>query len=80
MKNSQLVESFNATVLFQNKKYSIEKYLNNNTGKFSMVVVRDSTFTDWVMVYDPGKIAFDDPYLLPKYIKDKARKFSLTLN
>jgi hypothetical protein len=77
---SQLIPYFNATPLFQDKKYSIEKYVNENTGLNSLCVIKDKTLSLWVMVYGPGSVAYDNPYLLPEYIKAKVRKISLTLN
>lgn len=69
-----------AEVLFQNSMYSIEKYFNRHTGKYSLCVIYNSRRTDWVIVYRPGHVAYDFPELLPQYIKDKVRKISLTLN
>ena len=76
MKNSQLLKEYNATVLFQNSKYSIEKYVNGNTGEYSLCVVRDKTFTEWVMVYNPGHVAYDNPFNVANSIKEKVRDYS----
>lgn len=77
---TQLISYFNATPLFQDKKYSIEKYVNENTGKESLCVVKDKTLSLWVMVYSPGSVAYDNPYLLPEYIKTKVRQLSTKIN
>jgi hypothetical protein len=77
---TQLIAYFNATPLFQDKKYSIEKYINEKTGKESLCVIKDKTLSLWVMVYSPGNVAYDNPYLLPEYIKSKVRNLSTQLN
>lgn len=77
---SQLISYFNATPLFQDKKYSIEKYTNENTGKESLCVVKDKTLSLWVMVYEPRIVGYDNPFILPEYIKVKVRNFSTKLN
>jgi hypothetical protein len=79
MQQSQLLKSYNATVLFQNSKYSIEKYVNQNTGKYSLCVIRDKTFTEWIMVYNPGHVGYDNPFNVANSIKDKVRQFSVNL-
>jgi hypothetical protein len=76
---SQLISYFNATPLFQNNKYSIEKYINENTKDESLCVIKDKTISLWVTVYEPGKVGYDNPYLLPEYIKSKVREFSKNL-
>lgn len=84
---TQLTPSFKATVLYQNAKYSIEKYFNKNTNKYSLVVIINKTIADFVMVYDspfipamPIVIAFDNPYNISEAIKAKCRKIAQTLN
>ncbi len=79
MKQSQLLKEYNATVLFQNNKYSIEKYVNSNTGEYALCVVRDATFTEWVMIYEAGRVGYDNPFLLPESIKSKVREFSMNM-
>jgi hypothetical protein len=60
-------------VLFQNKKYSIETFRNRNNS-IGIVVIKDQISTDFTIRYDNGSIAFDNPYLLPKYIKEMVKK------
>jgi len=79
MKTSQLTSNFNAIVLFQNNKYSIEKYVNSNTGQYALCVIRDKTFTEWIMVYNPGHVAYDNPFNVANSIKDKVRAYSMNL-
>lgn len=79
MKNSQLIASYNAIVLFQNTKYSIEKYVNENTGLYSLCVIKDKTFTEWVMVYNPGNVAYDNPFNIANSIRNRVREYSLNL-
>lgn len=79
MKNSQLTKEYNATVLFQDNKYSIEKYVNTNTGEYALCVVREKTFTEWVMIYEPGRIGYDNPYNLSNAIRDKVRQYSMDM-
>lgn len=67
---------FSTKVIFQNKKYSIEEYLNNNTGKLGIVLVKDETFTEWVTFYENGEIGLDSPEMFPKYIKEKLYKIA----
>lgn len=63
-------------VLFRNKKYSIETYINEHTKKNNLVVVIDEWYTNWVMIYDNKTIGLDRE--LPNYIKQKL--YSLTPN
>ncbi len=67
---------FNPIVLFQNKKWSIEVCTIPKTGKKTLVVIRDEFYTDFVMRYEDKTIAFDNPEIIPKYIKDKVRHFA----
>lgn len=62
------------SVLFQNKKYSIETYLTANN-KISLLVVKDEIFVDYPIKSDNGNIAYDFPEKFPKYIKDKIKKY-----
>ena len=78
-KQPWLSPEFKAAVLFQDKKYSVEQYINNNTGKPSLAVVTDKTHIDYVVVYSPDRIAFDNPLRLPERIKQKVRNFAKTL-
>jgi hypothetical protein len=59
------------SVLFQNNKYSIETYLNNNTNTINIVVVIDKMFTDWAIKYTTGQVAYDHPEKIAPYIKRK---------
>ena len=70
-------------VLFQNKHYSIESYINTNTGKINLLVTMDTkqnVFIDYPILYDNNTIGFDHPEQLPEYIKAKVRKFYPLLN
>jgi len=60
-------------VIFKNSRYSIETYLNGNN-EISLLVVKDDTFVDYPIKYDNGDVAFDNPYMLPKYIKNRVIK------
>jgi hypothetical protein len=71
MKNKQC--SFSSKVLFQNSKYSIEQYVNCNTGLENIVVIKDQTFTDFPIMYSDNSLGFDFPEKLPEYIKKKVR-------
>jgi uncharacterized protein involved in propanediol utilization len=72
-----LSSAFNPVVIFQNKKWSIEIAQTPNwPERLTLVVIRDATFTDFVMVYNDKRIAFDFPEQKPKYIIDKVARFA----
>ena len=73
---SRVASPFNGKVLFQNKKWSVEICTVPQTDKKTLVVIRDSFFTDFVMRYEDKSIAFDFPERIPQYIKDKVSRFS----
>jgi len=62
-------------VLWRDKKnkWSIERYTNPNTKEPNLVIVSDD-YIDYPILYSDGRIAYDDPYRLPKDIKDRAHK------
>ncbi len=66
-KTSQLTEQLKGQVLFQTSKWSIE-IATLQDGRKRLVVVRDQTFTDWVIVYEDKRVAFDYPEIIPAYI------------
>lgn len=78
---SQLTANFDALVLFQDAKYSIEVYKNLNTGKSSIAVVKDQLYTDFPVIYwNDRSVAFDRPETLPEYIKAKVRSYAYNLD
>jgi hypothetical protein len=77
MKNIQC--SLSNKVLFQNSKYSIEQYVNCNTGLQNIVIVKDKTFTEFPILCLNDTLGFDFPERLPEYIKIKVRKLYLKI-
>ncbi len=77
---SQLTANFDALVLFQDSKYSIEVYKNQKTGKSSLCVVKDQLYTDFVMIYEDRSVSYDFPERLPEYIKKKVRSYAYNLD
>jgi hypothetical protein len=63
------------TVLFQNKKYSIEVYKNDKSNKNRIVLVKDQLYTDWPLKTYDGSVLYDHPEKYPKYIKKLVAKF-----
>jgi len=72
-KKTQYSESIE--VLFQNNKYSIETYINKNTNKISIVVIKDKIRSEFPIRYSNGHVVYDNPYILPFYIKNKVKKY-----
>lgn len=63
------------TVLFQDRKYSIETYVNEHTNKINLVVVIDGFYTDFPVFYSgTGLVNYDNPYKIPMYIKVKVKR------
>jgi hypothetical protein len=70
---SKMGEGF--TVIWRDKKnrWSIEKCRNPHTKEWDLVVVSD----DWVenpIMYSNGDISYDNPYRIPKYVKEMVKK------
>jgi hypothetical protein len=68
------------TVLWRDKrnKWSIEKFTNPHTKEPNLVIVSDD-YIDYPILYDDGRIAYDNPYNLPQLVKDKAHKLYLKI-
>ena len=68
------------TVLWRDRrnKWSIERYTNPHTKEPDLVIVSDE-YVDWPILYSDGRIAYDNPYRLPKLIRDKAHKLYLQI-
>ncbi len=49
------------SVIFQNKKWSVETYVNKTTGKIDLVIVKDQLLTDFPILYDNKTIGYDHP-------------------
>lgn len=76
-KKSQMESKYNGIVLFQNSKYSIE-LLDKIKGlsEKELVVVVSKWYTDYIMVYSDGSVAYDNPYKIADYIKEKVEHFA----
>lgn len=59
-------------ILFKNNLWSIEITKNNQ-----LILIYDEFFVDWITVYNSGKVAYDNPYSIPKYIKNLVNYFAL---
>lgn len=81
-KESHLSDDFEGEVLYQtpNGKYSVEIAKTKGSGgpKKELVVVTDQMYTDWVMVYDDGSVAYDAPERIPQKVKDVVAKAAKT--
>jgi len=68
------------TVLWRDRrsKWSIERYTNPHTKEPNLVIVSDD-YIDYPILYSDGRISYDDPYRLPKLIRDKAHKLYLQI-
>lgn len=64
---SKLSENFGAIVLFQNKKYSIEK-----TVDCKICVITDGIYSDFGTIYFDKSFSFTDDY--PKYIVKEIKR------
>lgn len=73
---SKLLPEFNAVVLFQNGIWSIEKYINKNTGRNSLAAIKLGLHTYWIVIYEDKKVAYDFPERIPKSIKSKIERFA----
>lgn len=80
--NSQLSKEFkNVCVVFQDRKYSIEVYTHENTGKSAIAVIKDQLHVEFPIIYwETRKVAYDKPELLPEYIKKKVESFAYNLD
>jgi hypothetical protein len=68
------------TVLWRDKrnKWSIERYTNPHTKEPNLVIVSDD-YIDYPILYNDGRIAYDNPYNLPQLVRDKAHKLYLKI-
>ncbi len=75
-KKSQVVQNLYGIVLFQDKKYSIEicRTGNKDIPKYELVVVTDALYTNWVMVYANGNVAYSNHVTL--YIHKLVQKYA----
>ena len=68
------------TVLWRDRrnKWSIERYTNPHTKEPNLVIVSDD-YIDYPILYNDGRIAYDNPYRLPKEVRDRAHKLYLKI-
>lgn len=60
-------------VVWENKKWKVFIYLNKNTNRQSVGVANDF-YSDWPIKYSDGRIGYDNPYIIPKYVKVQVAK------
>lgn len=56
---SQLVSELKATVLYQDKTYSLEVISRSNGFEYCLVGIKSGS-CNWIIRYDSGKIAYDN--------------------
>ena len=80
---SKMGENSGYEVIWSDGNWNIEKYLNPNTGKYSIVVVGhddgedpDDVWdqTEYPILYDDGRVGYDNPYNIPNYVRDIVRE------
>ena len=58
----------NAIVIRKFGKWTIEQYTNPNTHRPSYAI-SDGYAVHYPVIYDSGKVAFDNPYVIPKTVR-----------
>lgn len=79
---SRLTDSFKDTlVLYQDSIYSIEAYINENTGNPAIAVIKGAHIDLPVIYWDKNnEVGFDKPELLSEMIKAKVRSYAYNMD